>query len=71
LRRQARKQHGRRAGRLYHDLQRKQLHLTMQLGQTWPSPRTDQDALEVRILRDRYDTATAATAGKAPTQLKT
>lgn len=60
LRHQARKQHGRRAARIYHELQRKQLHLTMQLGQTGPSPRSEQDALEVRLLRDRYETAAAA-----------
>ena len=68
LRRQARKQHGRKAGRLYHELQRKQLHLVMQYGQTGPGPRTDQDALEVRILRDRYETATAPAAGKVPSE---
>jgi protease PrsW len=66
LRHRARKQHGRRAGRLYHELQRKQLHLVMQYGQTGPGPRADQDALEVRILRDRYETAAAKTPGTAP-----
>ncbi|MEU4564813.1 PrsW family intramembrane metalloprotease [Actinoplanes sp. NPDC023936] len=65
LRRQARKQHGRKAGRIYHELQRKQLHLVMQYGQTGPGPKADQDAFEVRILRDRYETATAKTPGTA------
>ncbi|WP_250009712.1 PrsW family intramembrane metalloprotease [Actinoplanes sp. M2I2] len=65
LRRQARKQHGRKAGRLYHELQRKQLHLVMQYGQTGPGPKADQDKLEVRLLRDRYETAVAKTPGKA------
>jgi hypothetical protein len=36
MRRQARKQHGRKAGRLYHELQRKQLRLVLRHGQTCP-----------------------------------
>lgn len=70
LRHQAREQHGREAGRLYHDLQRKQLRLVMHYGQTGPTPGTDQDALEVRILRDRYETAAAKTSKTAPAELQ-
>jgi RsiW-degrading membrane proteinase PrsW (M82 family) len=68
LRRQARKQHGRKAGRLYHELQRKQLRLVMQYGQTGPGPRADQDALEVRILRNRYEITVATAPQKAPAE---
>ncbi|MEU4237969.1 PrsW family intramembrane metalloprotease [Actinoplanes sp. NPDC026619] len=66
LRRQARKQHGRKAARLYRELQRKQLRLVMHYGETGPGPRADQDALEVRILRDRYDTIVAGHPATKP-----
>jgi protease PrsW len=47
-----------------------QLHLVMQYHQTGPGPRADQDKLEVRILRDRYETAAAKTPGRAPAEVR-
>ncbi len=61
LRKQARKEHGRTAGRLYHELQRKQLHLVMEYGQTGANPRTELAAIEVRLIRDRYERAAGLT----------
>ncbi|XVV12583.1 PrsW family intramembrane metalloprotease [Actinoplanes sp. CA-131856] len=69
LRRQAKKQHGRKAGRMYRELQHRQLTLVMEFGQYGRTPRTELDELTVRILRDRYnETIGLSTTGPAPAE---
>ena len=53
LRHDARK-HGRKAGRVYHRLQRKQLDLIMQNAQYGPSRRTQEDEFAIRTFREQY-----------------
>ncbi|BBH67837.1 hypothetical protein ACTI_45220 [Actinoplanes sp. OR16] len=65
LRRQATKEHGRKAGRMYRELQHRQLTLVMQYGQYGRSPRTELDELDVRIMKDRYREVTGSTTSTA------